>query len=120
MQQDEVIWQVIRHNHCSFMAKIESGLFCRNLYNVTGICNQSSCPLANSPPYANTTLYMKTIERAHMPNRLWERVKLPRNCEMALEIIDKHLPSTFPVDFITNLTDALAAITGTQNKTEIN
>ncbi|KAG2707622.1 hypothetical protein I3843_05G143400 [Carya illinoinensis] len=97
MQHDEVIWQVIRHNHCSFMSKITTGNFCRNPYNVTGICNRSSCPLANSR-YATIRdhdgvfyLYMKTIERAHMPNKLWERLKLPRNYEKALEIIDKHM-----------------------------
>ncbi|TVU29791.1 hypothetical protein EJB05_21378 [Eragrostis curvula] len=94
---DDVVWDCIRHGHCSFMAKIETAIFCRNPYNATGICNRSSCPLANSR-YATIRdhdgvfyLYMKTAERSHLPNRLWERVKLPRNYEKAIEVIDKHL-----------------------------
>jgi protein MAK16 len=94
---DDVIWHCIRHNHCSFMAKITTGIFCRNPYNATGICNRSSCPLANSR-YATIRdhdgvfyLYMKTAERAHLPKTLWERVKLPRNYEKAMDVINKHL-----------------------------
>lgn len=99
MHNDETIWSCINQNHCSFRVKLTQPKqnFCRNQYNVTGLCNRVSCPLANSQ-YATVIeeegvcyLYMKTVERAHSPKNMWEKVKLSRNFLQALEQISKQM-----------------------------
>lgn len=98
MQSDDVVWDIINNSFCSFKASVaRERTFCQNPYNVTGLCLKSACPLANSR-YATIReeegvcyLYMKTVERAHMPKKLWEKIRLPGNYTKALEIVSEHL-----------------------------
>ncbi|WKT40889.1 hypothetical protein QSH57_005695 [Fusarium oxysporum f. sp. vasinfectum] len=98
MSSDEIVWQIIGQQFCAFKIKTNKAqTFCRNEYNVTGLCNRQSCPLANSR-YATVRedagklfLLVKTPERSHLPSKLWQRYKLPNNYSKALSTIDEKL-----------------------------
>ncbi|KAK3308111.1 ribosomal L28e protein family-domain-containing protein [Chaetomium strumarium] len=96
---DEIVWQIINQQFCAFKLKTTKGNnFCRNEYNVSGLCNRQSCPLANSryasvrtSPKGTIYLYIKTIERSHMPSKWWEKIKLSKNYQQALQQIEERL-----------------------------
>lgn len=95
---DDVVWQVINYQFCAFkITTPQEDSFCRNEYNVTGVCSRITCPLANSQ-YATVRnidgqiyLYMKTVERSHLPNKWWQRVLLPKDYAEAQKQLDEHL-----------------------------
>lgn len=94
---DELVWHMICHGYCSFRVKGLPNNMCRNPYNLTGLCGHMNCPLANSR-YAtvleeNGKLYLmtKTIERSHMPSKMWEKSELSADLTKAMEQISNKL-----------------------------
>ena len=111
MASDEIVWKIINNQFCSFKLKLPGNAskdqkstkstFCRNEHNVTGLCNRQSCPLANSryatirsdPATGRLYLYIKTIERAHMPNKWWGHVVVDIRRQVSSPLISPSLYS---------------------------
>ncbi|KAJ1647125.1 Protein MAK16-like protein [Coemansia asiatica] len=97
MNNDGIVWEVLKNQFCSFKVKTNTGDLCRNPHNISGRCNRRECPLANSK-YATVReirgrifLCMKTAERAHMPAKQWQMIELPKNLAEAVEVIDTNM-----------------------------
>ncbi|KOB63607.1 putative maintenance of killer 16 protein [Operophtera brumata] len=98
MQHDDVVWAIINKTHCSHKVTTKTQQFCRNEYNLTGLCSRAACPLANSK-YATFILMAAQhhfipsfiYSRVMFPAKQWEKVKLSRNFEKAIHQINENL-----------------------------
>ncbi|XP_053668119.1 protein MAK16 homolog [Anopheles marshallii] len=97
MERDEVTWDIISKQSCSFQGTINTQNLCSNVYNLTGSYSQPACPFANSQ-YAIVReengvifLYIVTTERNPFPVKHCKKVKLSNNYDKALYQIKKNL-----------------------------
>ncbi|KAH0577551.1 putative Mak16-like RNA binding protein [Spironucleus salmonicida] len=96
--KDSLIWSCIGKGGCAHALKTDhKKTYCKSEYNVSGLCDQQYCPLANAQ-YATLKeeddrlyLLVKVIERQHLPATQWERIELPLNYEDALYTIRQKL-----------------------------
>lgn len=55
------------------------------------MANSRYATIRQHPTKQTLYLYIKTIERAHLPSKMWERIKLSTNYTKALEQVDERL-----------------------------
>ncbi|KAL3957260.1 hypothetical protein ACCO45_007838 [Purpureocillium lilacinum] len=101
MASDEIIWQIINQQFCAFKLKCneQGAKLLPQRVQRHGLLQPPVMSLANSryatvrqhPTKDVLYLYMKTVERAHLPSKMWERIKLDGNYNKALEQIDERL-----------------------------
>lgn len=95
---DKKVWNSIGGKKtCSFKMHTKLDTLCRNQYNVTGLCNEFSCPLANTK-YATVRsigeklyLFIKEPERCSTPKEMYEQIELSDDYQKALNEIEEHL-----------------------------
>lgn len=101
---DEAIWQLIggKKKFCAFKLNTDTQVLCKNENNVTGLCDESSCPLSNSK-YATVRdidgriyLFVKEPERVNLPMQTYERILLSADYDKAIEEIENILKYWHP------------------------
>lgn len=95
---DKKIWDTIGgKKQCSFKIHTKTAQVCKNKYNLTGLCDEFSCPLAN-PEYATIRLidqeiflYVKNSEKLDKPAEVWEETNLGYDYTAALKTLEEKL-----------------------------
>lgn len=91
---DELIWQILDKQFCSYKRTGIDQDMCSHPLNVYQVCKRIFCPLSNSR-YATIIekkgkiyLLLKSPEKTHLPNQQWDKILLSENYEQGLKDID--------------------------------